>query len=165
MTHKMMIRAAVICCLVIHQALSAPFLLNGTYWHNWGDKHGVSHLTRCYFKNYTWFTPAHQPQAAGFYLDVFGPAQNVQLTNSPPGWAWTWHPNAIPQICIGMRGTYLAQATDNTEVFLKPGDVYFGNDQNSAGHQSYTYGNESLLLMCMQFPHMSTTEYRPCWLE
>ena len=143
---------------------SLPLSSNGSYWHNWADEFGVTHLTQCSFKN--WTEKNLLPPSDPLFLDVFGTAQNIQLSNQPPGWQGPWHRDPVPQLVVFLQGVGLWKFMDGTQHFFYPGDVYFGNDQNSTqGHESYTYGNETLIVVMIQFPQLSTTMGKPCWLQ
>lgn len=155
-----------VCCVVGAAAVAADVTLqyNGTYWHNWSDEDGVTHLTQCHFKNYSKVNLL--PPSMPMFLNVFGEAANVQLANTPPGWQGPWHRDPVPQFVFFMHGRGLWKLMDGTEHIFNPGDVYFGNDQNSTkGHESYTFGNESMLLAMIQFPNLSRNMYKPCWFE
>ena len=141
-----------------------PLSNNQTYWHNWADEHGVTHLTKCHFKN--WSLVNLLPPSMPLYLDKFGPAANVQLANTPPGWKGPWHRDPVPQLVFFLTGKGFWRFDDGTTHVFHPGDIYFGNDQAARkGHESYTHGNETLILAMVQFPQWSTTMARPCWLE
>ncbi len=136
---------------------------NGTYWHNWSDEDGVTHLAECHFANWTYV--AYLPPSDPLFLNVFGTAHNVQLANQPAGWQGPWHKDPVPQLVIFLAGQGLWKFMDGTSHTFSQGDIYFGNDQNSTkGHESFAYGNGSLILAMIQFPNLSTTMHRPCWL-
>ena len=63
-----------------------------TYWHNWTDRNGVSHMTRCEmyeFKLQSISKPA-DPQ----WHDRQSPSgATIIITVQPPHWNGTWHEN------------------------------------------------------------------------
>jgi hypothetical protein len=136
---------------------------NGTYWHNWADAQGITHMTECHFKNYSKVNLL--PPSDPLFLEAFGPAANIQIANQPPGWKGPWHRNPVPQLVFFLKGVGFWRSQDGSEHVFVPGDVMFGNDQNATlGHESYAYNNETLILVMVQFPKWSTTKARPCWL-
>jgi hypothetical protein len=156
--------AASINSMVPSDPTALPLISKGTYWHNWADSDGVTHLTKCDFGN--WTAKDLLPPSEPLYLSIFGTAANVQLANTPPGWQGPWHRDPVPQLVIFMSGQGLWRFQDGTTHVFSPGDVYFGNDQNATrGHESYTHGNASMILAMVQFPQWSTTMARPCWLK
>ena len=123
----------------------------------------MTHLTKCHYSN--WTKVNLLPPAQPVFLDIFGAAGNVQLANLPPGWQGPWHKDPVPQLVFFLHGRGLWRVMDGTTRVFQPGDIYFGNDQNSTqGHESYTHGNDTLILAMVQFPHWSTTRHKPCWL-
>lgn len=95
----------------------------------WSDLHGVTHLTERHFKN--WTMTNFLPPSDSLFLDIFRPAANVQLRDTPPGWRGPWHRDKVPQLVFFIAGQRLWRFMDRTAHRFSPGDVYFGNDQNS----------------------------------
>ena len=137
---------------------------NGTYWHNWSDENGTTHLTECTFSNWTYEN--YLPPSDPLYTNVKGASSNVLLTKLPANWSGPWHKDPVPQLVFFIHGIGKWKTMDGSEIILKPGDVYFGNDQNSTkGHESYNVGNSSLILALIQFDEWSENKYEPCWLK
>ena len=137
---------------------------NGTYWHNWSDENGTTHLTQCTLTNWTYVN--YLPPSDPLYTNVKGASSNVLFLNLPTNWSGPWHKDPVPQLVFFINGIGKWKTMDGSQVILKPGDVYFGNDQNSTkGHESYNIGNTSLILALIQFDTWSQNKYKPCWLK
>jgi hypothetical protein len=138
-----------------------------TYWHNWTDSHGVSHMTRCAFHTYdlkTMSKPAgpqwQDPQPAG--------RATIISTIQPPHWNGAWHPDPKVQWIIPLKGSWYVEAMDGTRVTMGPGDVSLGEDQLSrpdgqghVGHYAGNVGDGPVTLMVIQLDVAPTVD-RPC---
>ena len=84
------------------------------------------------------------------------------------GWIGIWHENPKPQWIIPISGRWYVETMDGQRVEMGPGDVSFGEDQNTKpdanghkGHLSATVGNEPCVLMMIQLKN-SPTVNQPC---
>ena len=149
--------------------MSMPFNTSEvkTYWHNWADAQGVTHLTECTMRNFSRIDllPPNPP----VYIDYVdqggkGPSK-VFFLNTPVGWSGAWHKDPVPQLVITLAGEGVWTTMDGSNVTLTPGSVYLGNDQaSSRGHHSMNTGKGLLQLLLIQYPQWPTKLYRPCWL-
>jgi hypothetical protein len=88
-------------------------------------------------------------------LGTFG--ATVLFTVLPVGWIGDWHENPKPQWIVPLSGRWFVETMDGTRVEMGPGDISFGEDQNTRrdsegrqGHRSGTVGNEPATLMIVQ---------------
>ena len=132
---------------------SAPVV---PYWHVWTDSEGISHQTRCHFTQFE--NAAIQPTAAPQWLGAeMRQDATVLVTVLPPGWVGNWHENPRPQWIIPLSGRWFVETMDGTRVEMGPGDISFGEDQNTRsvegrrGHLSGTIGPEPAVLLLVQF--------------
>lgn len=125
------------------------------YWHLWTDSEGVSHQSPC---TMTAFEHASiQPGAAPQWIGAKTSDQaSVFVTVLPVGWVGEWHENPHPQWIIPLAGRWFVEAMDGQRVEFGPGDLSFGEDQNTRcidrkqGHLSGTVGAEPAILMIVQ---------------
>jgi len=68
-----------------------------------------------------------------------------------------WHENPKPQWIVPLSGHWFVETMDGTRVEMGPGEVSFGNDQNTRpdaegrrGHRSGTVGSEASVNMIIQ---------------
>ena len=139
-----------------------------TYWHNWVDINGTSHITQCFFTNFTSnnVTGSNTP----LFSNDLGSSSNIIISTVPVGFVQSWHVNPVPQLIYILSGYGKFEAMDGTHVVLTPGVIYFGNDQMATkGHETYNLGNQSLVMSLVQFDEWNNTnpatQYRPCWLH
>ena len=134
---------------------------NIPYWHLWTDEQGVSHNTRCALTQFDEksMSPPAAPQWQG---QKTHDGATVFVTVQPVGWTGDWHENPKPQWIIPLSGRWFVEAMDGSRVEMGPGEISFGEDQNTKerdgkkGHLSGTVGNEPAVLMIVQFDKPST---------
>lgn len=136
-----------------------PYL---TYWHNWSDKAGVSHLTRCQLTHFVSIKPI-----PGLHTDIKTNATQIVFVDLDPSYVGPWHKDPAPQFVSFLQGIGEWTTMDGTSRNFTLGDLYFGNDQLSTkGHLSRTVGDTPLKLMMVQFPQaLATGQYEPCWMK
>ncbi|GJD72904.1 cupin domain-containing protein [Methylobacterium goesingense] len=126
------------------------------YWHLWTDAEGVSHQTRCALTDFDMksMQPPADPQWQGTKTHD---GATVMVTVQPVGWTGAWHENPKPQWIIPLSGRWFVESMDGTRVEMGPGEISFGEDQNTRerdgrqGHLSGTVGDEPAVLMVVQF--------------
>jgi len=126
------------------------------YWHIWTDDNGFTHQTRCQMTSFDF--QSISAGAAPSWIDRLGTAAtNVVMLILPVGWVGEWHENPEPQWIIPLSGRWFVESMDGTRVEMGPGEMSFGNDQNSKtdpqgrrGHRSGTLGKEPAVLMLVQ---------------
>lgn len=131
------------------------------YWHLWTDADGVSHNTRCALSDFDdqSISPPASPQWLGRKIHD---GATVFVTVLPVGWVGDWHENPKPQWIIPLSGCWSVEAMDGTRVEMGPGDISFGEDQNTKardgkkGHYSTTVGDEPAVLMIVQLDMQPT---------
>jgi quercetin dioxygenase-like cupin family protein len=127
-----------------------------SYWHVWTDADGVSHQSRCQLREFqkAAIQPAATPQWIGAKTRHDA---TVFVTVLPAGWTGNWHENPGPQWIIPLSGRWFVETMDGVRVEMGPGDISFGEDQNThqidgkRGHLSGTIGSEPAVLMLVQF--------------
>jgi quercetin dioxygenase-like cupin family protein len=137
------------------------------YWHVWTDPQGVSHQKKCEIRNFV--LQSIEPPAAPQWLNrLKTEGASVVISVLPAGWIGIWHENPKPQWIIPISGRWYVQTMDGQRVEMGPGDVSFGEDQNTKpdanghkGHLSATVGNEPCVLMMIQLKN-SPTVNQPC---
>ena len=97
-------------------------------------------------------------------------AATVFITVLPPGWLGDWHENPKPQWIIPLSGRWFVESMDGQRVEMGPGEISFGEDKNTRnvtgkqGHLSGTVGDDSAVLMIVQFeaapPRASPCRFR-----
>jgi len=91
----------------------------------------------------------------------------VMVTVQPVGWVGEWHENPRPQWIIPLSGRWFVESMDGTRVEMGPGEISFGEDQNTrktdgrTGHKSGTIGDQPAVLMVVQFDNPPTIG-QPC---
>jgi hypothetical protein len=132
------------------------------YWHVWTDENGVSHQTRCQIQNFDSksVAPPADPQWMGQLKQEGAKTVFVVL---PVGWVGTWHENPKPQWIVPLSGRWFVETMDGQRVEMGPGDISFGEDQNTReddqgrkGHLSGTVGDEPAKLMLIQLDQDAT---------
>jgi hypothetical protein len=137
-----------------------------SYWHVWTDENGVSRQTRCQLRA---FRRQSMSGAAPQWNDVLGTfGATVLFAVLPIGWIGDWHENPKPQWIVPLSGHWFVETMDGTRVEMGPGDISFGEDQNTRrdaegrqGHRSGTVGNEPSTLVIVQLQEPPTVA-RPC---
>lgn len=134
------------------------------YWHLWTDPDGVSRQTRCSMTEFE--MSAIQPQAAPQWIgSKTKEAATIFVTVLPVGWIGDWHENPKPQWIIPLSGRWFVESMDGQRVEMGPGEIAFGEDQNTRkvagkqGHLSGTLGDEPAVLMIVQLeapPHIAS---------
>ncbi|HYN37914.1 MAG TPA: cupin domain-containing protein [Rhodospirillales bacterium] len=144
-------------------AQSSPSL---SYWHVWTDENGVSRQTRC---GLTAFQQQSMDGAAPQWNDVLGSfAGTVLFAVMPPGWVGEWHENPRPQWIAPLSGRWFVETMDGTRVEMGPGEISFGEDQNTRpdaqgrrGHRSGTVGDEPATVLVVQLDGLPAV-CKPC---
>jgi len=131
------------------------------YWHVWTDADGVSHQTRCQLTEFE--KAAIQPSATPQWIGTkVRHDATVFVTVLPVGWIGDWHENPRPQWIIPLSGRWYVETMDGVRVEMGPGEISFGEDQNTRardskkGHLSGTIGPEPAVLMLVQFETVPT---------
>jgi hypothetical protein len=131
------------------------------YWHLWTDRDGVSHQTRCMMTEFE--KASIQPGAAAQWIGTkTSHGATVLATVLPVGWIGDWHENPKPQWIIPLSGRWFVEAMDGHRVEMGPGDLSFGEDQQTRaaggkrGHLSGTVGDAPAVLMIVQFDSSPT---------
>jgi hypothetical protein len=125
------------------------------YWHIWTDAEGVSRQTRRSLTQFELASISPPAQAQWLGGKTQGPAK-VFVTVLPVGWIGDWHENPEPQWIIPLSGRWFVESMDGQTVEMGPGDMSFGEDQNTQaqegrkGHLSGTVGDEPAVLMLVQ---------------
>ncbi len=126
------------------------------YWHLHTDADGVSHHRRCALTAFELksISPPAQPQWNGRKTTA---RTSVSVQVLPVGWIGAWHENPRPQWIIPLSGTWFVEAMDGQRVEMGPGEISFGEDQNTherdgrKGHLSGTVGDVPAVVMIVQF--------------
>lgn len=138
-----------------------------SYWHAWTDPKGVTHQTRCEMHNFV--LKSIEPPASPQWLDrMKGSGATVLISVLPVGWTGPWHENPKPQWIIPLSGRWFVETSDGKRTEMGPGDISFGEDQNSKpnsqgqiGHLSGTVGDKLAVLMIVQLGDPPTLN-EPC---
>jgi hypothetical protein len=153
--------------LAISQEIAKPKPPVFTYWHNWTDSNGVSHMTKCEMRNFI-LQSMSKPADPQWQTRQKSGIARVIVTVQPDGWKGTWHQDPKVQWIIPLKGTWFVEAMDGTRVELGPGDVSVGEDLNTRpdakGHVGHLSGNVSegpVTLMVVQFAEQATIN-QPC---
>lgn len=140
------------------------------YWHVWVDDNGVSHQDRCTLSNFKFenISPGSSPE----WIDrLSSPGSHVIIMVQPAGWVAEWHENPKPQWIVPLSGRWFVETMDGKRVEMGPGELSFGNDQNTKsdargrrGHRSGTVGNQPSITMLVQV-EQDPVNSRPCQLK
>jgi hypothetical protein len=165
----------VLLMLAFIVALSLPSPANAAenpppvfhYWHMWTDTNGVSHLSKCEMHNFV--LKSMKPPAAPQWQDrLQAEGATVIVTVQPAGWVGTWHEDPKPQWIIPLSGHWFVETMDGRRQEMGPGEVLFGEDQDTRpdskgrkGHLSGTVGHEPTVLMVIQLKDAPTIN-QPC---
>jgi hypothetical protein len=136
------------------------------YWHLWTGPDGVSRQTRCAMTEFAKASmqPPAPPQWQGVKVHD---GATVFVTVQPVGWTGDWHENPKPQWIIPLSGRWFVESMDGQRVEMGPGEISFGEDQNTCetggrkGHRSGTLGDAPAVLMIVQFDAAPTVA-SPC---
>jgi hypothetical protein len=136
-----------------------------TYWHNWADATGETHLTLCNFTS-GWITSAFQPGQAPIFINKLlnaSTAGGVNIFFTPTLWnpAVKFHANPSVQWGFWFAGRMRFTATDGSTALIGAGDVYFGDDVGSKGHHSEAIGYGPALSAMV--PVKGPLGSGPCW--
>jgi hypothetical protein len=140
------------------------------YWHVWTDENGVSHQDRCTMSNFEYSIISSG--AAPLWIDRMSvqPAHIIML-KMPVGWVGEWHENPEPQWIVPLSGRWFVETMDGKRVEMGPGELSFGNDQNTkpdarghTGHRSGAVGDQPAVLMLVQVKQ-DPVNSRPCQLK
>ncbi|WP_242072200.1 hypothetical protein [Nostoc sp. FACHB-110] len=89
----------------------------------------------------------------------------ITFTVLPVEWVGDWHENPKPQWIIPLSGRWFVETMDGQRVEMGPGDISFGEDQNTKidaqghkGHLSGTVGNIPAVLVMVQLAENPTRE-------
>ena len=131
-------------------------------WHVWTDEDGVSRQDRCRLANFA-FEGISEGAAPSWIDRLADPAARVVILVLPAGWVGEWHENPEPQWIVPLSGRWFVETMDGTRVEMGPGELSFGNDQNTRpdergqrGHRSGTVGNEPAVLMLVHVERRSS---------
>ncbi|WP_206433215.1 hypothetical protein [Sphingomonas sp. S-NIH.Pt15_0812] len=83
-----------------------------------------------------------------------GEVSAVDFAILPLGWVGDWHESPKPQWVIPLRGRWFIETMDGNRVEMGPGDIHFGQDQettNGKGHRSGQIGDEPCFQIIIQF--------------
>ena len=126
------------------------------YWHLYTDETGVSRQKRCAMTAFE--LKSMQPPAAPQWQGTkHHDGMTFMVTVQPVGWEGAWHENPSPQWIVPLSGRWYVESMDGTRVEMGPGEIAFGEDQNTReregrkGHLSGTVGDEPAVLMVIQF--------------
>lgn len=140
------------------------------YWHVWTDEDGVSRQDRCRMSNFE-FASISSGAAPSWIDRLADPAASVVVLVLPTGWVGEWHENPEPQWIVPISGRWFVETMDGTRVEMGPGELSFGNDQNTRpddrgqrGHRSGTVGDRPAVLMLVQMERVPAPG-RPCLPE
>lgn len=157
----------VLTLVIVGRASAADATALVSYWHVWTDSDATSHQTRCELHNFVLqsISPPVSPQ----WLDrMRAEGATVIVSVMPTGWVGTWHENPKPQWIIPLSGRWFVETMDGKRVEMGPGDISFGEDQNTRpdskghnGHLSGTVGHTPATLMIVQLKGKPTIN-EPC---
>lgn len=140
------------------------------YWHVWTDENGVSHQDRCELTDFK--NDIISSGTAPLWIDrLNSPGARAIILNMPVGWVGEWHENPAPQWIVPLSGRWFTETMDGKRVEMGPGELSFGNDQNTkadsqgrVGHRSGAVGDQPAVLMLFQV-NQSPVNSRPCQLK
>jgi hypothetical protein len=140
------------------------------YWHVWTDDNGVSHQERCELTGFDY--ESISPGAAPSWIDRLGiAAKRVVILYLPVGWVGEWHENPEPQWIVPLSGRWFVETMDGKRVEMGPGELSFGNDQNTKpdaqgrrGHRSGTVGDQPCVTLVVQVDREAVNS-KPCALQ
>lgn len=83
-----------------------------------------------------------------------GEVAAINFAVLPVGWTGDWHESPSPQWVIPLRGRWFIETMDGNRVEMGPGDIHFGQDQDTTdgkGHRSGQIGDEPCFQIMIQF--------------
>lgn len=78
----------------------------------------------------------------------------VNFAILPVGWLGDWHESPKPQWVVPLRGRWFIETMDGSRVEMGPGDIHFGQEQQTTGnkgHRSGQLGDEPCFQLLLQF--------------
>jgi hypothetical protein len=140
------------------------------YWHVWTDENGVSHQDRCTLTGFK-FESISSGAAPDWINRLSSPASGVVVLVLSAGWIGEWHENPKPQWIVPLSGHWFVETMDGRRVEMGPGELSFGNDQNTKqdtqgrrGHRSGTVGDQPCVLMLTQLD-LKSVNCKPCEIK
>jgi len=134
------------------------------YWHLYTDTEGASRFVQCAMTELDWKALSSAAQWQGHKTTA---TFSVVFAVLPPGWFGDWHENPKPQWVIPLSGAWYVEAMDGKRVTFGPGEIHFGEDQNTTerdgrkGHLSGTIGDAPCVQMIVQYEEAPTVN-QPC---
>jgi hypothetical protein len=139
------------------------------YLHVWTDGDGISHQSRCTLRDFVLKSMA--PPETPEWQDPMNANGAVIVTVLPAGWQGGWHENPRPKWIVPLSGRWFVQTMDGRRVEMGPGDISFGEDQNTKpdaegrqGHLSGTVGAAPAVLLVVHMAAVPTVS-QPCRLK
>jgi hypothetical protein len=156
------IAAALLFASFANAAEPAPPV--ATYWHDWTDGKGVSHLTNCKLDKFT--LEAMAPPADPVWINKQEPGPATVLTIvQPPGWKGIWHKETKVLWVVTLKGKWFIESMDGTRVELGSGDVFVAEDwetkpdaEGRVGHRSGNIGDDPVTLMVVMLETPPTVD-------
>ena len=103
MVKRLLVSLLLSCCLV-YSAWAKPTPSPVSYYHNWVDDEGVSHITPCLFSNWTYVNVLNNTDPDFIDTSESSLAATYVMLQSPVGWTGGWHRNPYPQLVIFIQG-------------------------------------------------------------
>jgi len=122
------------------------------YWHVYTDTDGISRQERFTLSNFQ-FQGVGPDVAPQWNCKQDPEKSGVTFTVLPVGWVGAWHENPKPQWIAVLTGRWFVETMDGHRVEMGPGELMFGEDQNTRphdgrkGHLSGTVGDEPCTMM------------------
>lgn len=92
-----------------------------------------------------------------------GEVAAINFAILPVGWVGDWHESPKPQWVIPLRGRWFIETMDGNRVEMGPGDIHFGQDQDTTdgkGHRSGQIGDEPCFQIMIQFAKSPAAQTR-----
>lgn len=128
---------------------NAPML---RYWHVFTDEDGISRQKLRHLRSFE--QQSMGGDAAPQWNNVLGQyGAQIIFAELPAGFDGDWHENPRPQWIVPLSGSWWVETMDGQRVDMGPGDVSFGNDQDTKdgkGHKSGVDGKEPCRMMIVQ---------------
>ncbi|MBF0862380.1 hypothetical protein HKD22_09730 [Gluconobacter kanchanaburiensis] len=163
-------------------ALSLPFLMSAvraapvedkpsfptlSYWDNWTDPQGTTHLTKCRmsaFHDDSTSSNGHETLLSTPHKGDVTMTVRVQ----PSGWKGEWSETRQTQWIVPLSGIYSVTAMDGNNVELNPGDILLSEDVSPSasgpepkGHLEKNVGDSAVALQILSFAD-ATPSHVPC---
>jgi hypothetical protein len=162
------ILAAAVIAPTWHAAADEPPSVG--YWHVWTDADGISHQSRCELRNFV-MKSMEPPESPEWQDPMDANGATVIVTVLPVGWQGLWHENPKPKWIVPLSGRWFVQTMDGRRIEMGPGDISFGEDQNTRldaegrkGHLSGTVGEAPAVLLVVHMASAPTVN-QPCRLK